>query len=196
MAPQLRRLTCLFVLLAACTTERASPNSTAVKAVVPTAPLVGAMTTPISQEASTRPAAPSAPLHVSWVKQSDEGGDLRLLARVEYLGRFPVPLNVRVLAPDGVERIEGPQAFTLAATDGPVTRDTGFVFRYRATPQKDLLLVADAQTPGFGVHAEDAYRFGRSRPAAPQPQATGPELVVGSRSFGRSIPLQADKSQR
>ncbi len=51
-------------------------------------------------------------------------------------------------------------------------------------PRSDLILFAQADTEGFGIHAEDRYGFGRPKDVGPMPKRTGPNLKVRDRDFG------------
>jgi hypothetical protein len=118
-------------------------------------------------------------------------GALQLVARVETHSPAPADVSVSVRVPAGVTMVRG-APFVIASTAGIGVREEPFDFTYSVTPGEDLVLVADAQGASAGVHAEDAYRFGRPAPAQVIPQATGPRVLVGNHDLGRSIPLQPD----
>jgi hypothetical protein len=135
--------------------------------------------------------APHVPLHVEWRVKHSEPGALELVARVEMHSPAPSDVVVTVRVPPGVTLVRG-APFVLPRETEPGVREEEFDFTYAVTPGEDLVLVADAQGPSAGVHAEDAYRFGRPPPSQVVPQPTGPRVVVGTHDLGKSIPLQPD----
>jgi hypothetical protein len=90
--------------------------------------------------------------------------------------------------------VQGESSFTLAPAEKPQVIEREYVFEVTGQPAEDLVLIADAQTPVFGFHATDAYRFGRPEPTV-RPQANGPEIRVGGSSLGRAVPMDAPAKQ-
>lgn len=133
---------------------------------------------------------PESPARVAWVVKSLESGRVTLTARVERFAPMAVPLAVTVAVPASVRVLQGKTSYLVPASDGAATNEAEFVFAFDAAPSDDIVLTADVQTPSFGVHATDAYRFGRPAPVGPMPKATGPHLKIGERDFGPTVPLQ------
>lgn len=100
------------------------------------------------------------------------------------------PLQLALLLPDGVTLLEGQATFELAPNAEPDTQTLRFVIRAKAMPTSDLRVILEARGQGFGLHAEQAYRFGRPPPLAPAP-LRGTSVRVGQRNFGRSIDISA-----
>jgi hypothetical protein len=126
----------------------------------------------------------------SWleVRQSPTSAVLR--ARIERSAGFPLPLTVTVSIPSGVQLVRGPRTYTLPPASAAETHETEFELAYAQPPAEDLVLVADAQDPAFGVHAEVPYRFGRPEPVGPRPQPGGSPLRIGAHDFGAPVPVQ------
>jgi hypothetical protein len=143
---------------------------------------------------STRaaPATPTqgiqAPARVSWKVVSSDAKTVTLLAQVHQLTPLSVPLAVSVEVPPGVRLIRGPSTWTVPPTEQPRVHETRLTFALDTPPTGDLLLVADARGAGFGIHATDAYRFGRPEPTPELPKPTGPEVKLGPRKFGPAVP--------
>ncbi len=130
-----------------------------------------------------------APVTAKWVVRSDQGGVLKIVARVELTSSLGIPLTVGLRIPTGLQLTAGSAATTIPAQAPIGVNETEYTFTYAATPTDDLVLVVDSQSSAFGVHAEDAYRFGRPAAAAPHPQATGPALQWKGANLGNSIRL-------
>jgi hypothetical protein len=128
---------------------------------------------------------------VRWAPISDSGGRLRLEGHIELKALLAAPVNVHVEIPRGLELVSGETAFQIPAdtTPGDVVR--AFEFAYQEAPVEDLKLVADLSGGTFGVHAADAYRFGRHEPQPVRPQPTGPSIKLGDTDLGPAI--QIDK---
>ncbi|MFL5354387.1 hypothetical protein [Archangium sp.] len=144
--------------------------------------------------AQATPAPPTqgiqAPARVSWKVVSSDGKTVTLLAQVHQLTALSVPLAVSVEPPPGVRLVKGPSTWTVPPTEQPCVHATQLTFAIDTPPSGDLLLVADARGTGFGIHATDAYRFGRPEPTPPLPRPTGPEVKLGPRKFGPAVPSQ------
>ncbi|PTL79492.1 hypothetical protein DAT35_32265 [Vitiosangium sp. GDMCC 1.1324] len=129
-----------------------------------------------------------APARVSWKVVSSDPKTVTLLAQVHQLTPLAVPLNVSIETPPGVRLISGPSTWTVPPTDKPCIHETRLTFAIDTPPTGDLLLVADARGTGFGIHATNAYRFGRPEPTPALPKPTGPEVKLGPRKFGPAVP--------
>lgn len=130
------------------------------------------------------------PLTVSWIVVERAEKSVKLVARVERRSLLAVPVNVVVLAPKAVSLSGGPTAFAIPAADAPGIIDTVYLAAFSTAPTEDLVLTADARGVGFGVHAQDAYRFGRPAPGQEKPAATGPHLQLGGQDLGPAVPLE------
>ena len=130
------------------------------------------------------------PLTVSWVVVEATEKSVKLVARVDRRAALAVPVKVAVAAPKGATLTTGAAAFSISASDGPSVTDTEYVISFATPPLEDLVLTADANGGGLGVHAQDVYRFGRAAPVAPTPDPSGPHLQVGGQDLGGSVPLK------
>jgi hypothetical protein len=130
------------------------------------------------------------PLTVTWVESERTGTSATLIARVNRRAAVSVPVKVTVEAPKGVTVAGGAMTFFIPASEGPSVTDTPYVVTFAAPPAEDLLLIAEAAGTGFGVHAEDRYRFGRAAPVVAAPEANGTHLQVGGQDLGASVPLK------
>lgn len=133
-----------------------------------------------------------APARVSWKVVSSDAKSVTLLAQVHQLTALSVPLAVSVEAPPGVRLVKGPSSWTVPPTEQPCVHETLLTFAIDSPPSGDLLLVADARGTGFGIHATDAYRFGRPEPTPQLPRPTGPEVKLGPHKFGPAVPSQQE----
>ncbi len=134
--------------------------------------------------------SPRAPMIAEWVLQDAPAGQLSLIARIHRYSPFSVPITVTIAVPEGLRLLSGRTSFVIPETAPLGTTDEPLVFEVVRTPVQDLVLEADARGPDFGVHAKRAYSFGRPQQRAITPPATGPELEVGERKFGPSVPAK------
>ncbi|MFY0569739.1 hypothetical protein ACN28E_38745 [Archangium lansingense] len=120
------------------------------------------------------PATPThgilAPARVSWKVVSSDPKTVTLMAQVHQLAPLSVPLSVSIETPPGVRLVSGPSTWTVPPTEKPCIHETRLTFAIDTPPTGDLLLVADAHGTGFGIHATDAYRFGRPEPTPQLPK--------------------------
>lgn len=159
----------------------------AVLSVACTVPRSNGQTSPESVVVSHRA---EAPVFVNWVVQGADEHSVALTARIDRRAPMSIPLSVTVVPPPSLKLVSGELSFVLepSASAGLVERP--FSFSFDRIPAEDLRLVADAQSAGFGVHAEDAYRFGRPVPGAIVPATSGPAVKVGDHDFGQGVPLK------
>lgn len=145
------------------------------------------------QPSSSQPSAVSnraeAPVFVSWVVKASDANSVNLVARVTRRAPLAVPLKVSVIVPATVKVVSGQTAFEVPASREAGVTESPFVFSYEKAPLEDLRLVADIREPGFGLHAEDVYRFGRPVPVVEVPKAVGPSIEVGGHDLGQGVPL-------
>jgi hypothetical protein len=132
-------------------------------------------------------------LIVVWSQKELATHSVTLDALVEYRGPFNQPLHLSVKVPAGATLVSGPAELDLPAQRAATTVATKYQLSFASVPAGDLVLVADARGAQSGVHAENAYRFGRPAPAAIAPKATGPGVIFGGHDLGKSIPLQPTK---
>ena len=116
---------------------------------------------------------------------------LRIVARIERVTSFGAPLTVSVVVPRDAQLVSGQTAFAIPAGMPAGVEERVYVLRFDATPQEDLQLIADIQTPSFGAHARDVYRFGRKAPEVAAPAHNGPEVRMGGVPLGRAVMLPA-----
>ena len=140
---------------------------------------------------ATETAAPEIPVRVRWNVISDAGG--RLLVDAVVVRRAPLrfPVSVRVRVPAGLTWVSGPTRFEVPADGQTGESMTRLEFSYRgAPPAGDLELVGDAGDPGAGVgiHAADAYRFGRTVDVK-KPAPSGPDVKIGDKNLGPAVPI-------
>jgi hypothetical protein len=161
-------------------TSPSAPRSSDIRAPSTPQPTVGA----------SRPVLGThAPLEAKWIVRNTENGRTSLTAHVDVFSPILAPPHVKLLVPEGVVVSGGDMAFDIPAPNAPTTVERDYTVSFKSAPPKDLLLVVDVQTPRFGLHAEDAYRFGRPPPLQPAPKATGPHLKIGNVDLGASIPI-------
>lgn len=133
--------------------------------------------------------SPRAPMIAEWVLQEAPAGRLSLIARIHRHSPFSVPINVTITVPEGLRLLSGRTSFSIPENAPMGVTDEPLVFEVVRTPAQDLILEADARGPDFGVHAKRAYTFGRpQKQLIVAPQEKGPELEVGERKFGPSVP--------
>lgn len=132
---------------------------------------------------------PETPLAVSWIVTGSEEHAVRLLARVDRRAPLAIPVKVAVQVPASATLTGGPASYVIAASDAAGVTDTAFTVSFAAVPAEDLLLTADAVGEGFGVHAVDAFRFGRAPPEPGAPAATGQHLELNGHDYGAAVPL-------
>ena len=121
---------------------------------------------------------------------SSDAKSVTLLAQVHQLTPLSVPLAVSVEPPPGVRLVSGPSTWTVPPTEKPCLHETRLTFAIDTPPEGDLLLIADARGASFGIHATEAYRFGRPEPTPELPKPTGPEVKLGPRKFGHAVPSE------
>lgn len=114
-------------------------------------------------------------------------GQVVLHIRTRHVAPLPVDIGVSVQLPPGVRLEGGPGGWEIPTAQQQGIVEKELVIGFDALPPEDLMVVADVQTEGFGVHAKAYYRFGRPDPQPIAPRANGPELKVGGRNFGRSV---------
>jgi hypothetical protein len=147
--------------------------------------------TPDAQHMMVAEDAAQAPLLVRWQLLSDVGGRLKISAVVLRRTVLRVPIDVQIEVPPGLQVVSGSTRFRLEANLQPGESVATLEFAYSETPPGDLKLIADVSGPGMGVHATDAYRFGRPAPQPVRPQPSGPNNKVGNVDLGPAI--QIDK---
>lgn len=139
--------------------------------------------------AATETAAPEIPVRVRWNVVSDAGGRLVVDAVVMRRASLRFPVSVRVVVPAGLTWMSGPTRFVVPADGRTGESMTRLEFSYRgAPPAGDLELVGDAGEPGVGLHATDAYRFGRTVDVK-RPAPSGPAVKIGDKDLGPAVPI-------
>lgn len=185
------RAAAVFVLACGCHRPEPAASRQEAPPAAP-APSIGQGGSGSAGSTPSAPATPTqgiqAPARVSWKVVSSDAKSVTLLAQVHQLTALSVPLAVSVETPPGVRLVRGPSTWTVPPTEQPCIHETRLTFAIDTPPTGDLLLVADARGTGFGIHATDAYRFGRPEPTPERPRPTGPEVKLGPRKFGPAVP--------
>lgn len=139
---------------------------------------------PTGSSASAR-----APMTAEWIFQSEGSGRLTLIARVNRFAAIRVPVTVSVSAPAGVRVISGRPSWIIPASETITPVEETYVFEVLQSGQQEIVLAADAEGVGFGVHAKKAYKLGGSTQKVEASTApSGPTLEVGGRDFGPAVP--------
>jgi hypothetical protein len=134
--------------------------------------------------------APEIPVRVRWKVISDEGGRLVVDAIVERRAPLSFPVSVRVEAPPGLTLASGAMQFQVPADGATGETARRLEFTYAGSPPSgDLNLVGDGGQTGVGIHATDAYRFGRTAPVK-RPEMSGPNIKFGDKDLGPAIPIR------
>jgi hypothetical protein len=129
---------------------------------------------------------PETPVVVRWNERSFEDGRLLLIAQIKLRTPMPTPTQVQIQVPPGTTLVRGEAAFQIPPTKEPLFVEREYAFRVTEVTDEDLLLVADARTQAFGVHATDAWTFGRPKPEL-RLDANGENVRVGGRNLGPSV---------
>ena len=107
--------------------------------------------------------APDVPV-VAMLKAEHEGPDgITFVARIEHRSRYPLPVEVSVRLPRGAALVSGKTAWVVPPKEAPGVDEQRFVIR-RTKQTGEVVLVADAKAPGFGLHAE--RRWPEAKPVA------------------------------
>jgi hypothetical protein len=129
---------------------------------------------------------PETPVVVRWNERSFEDGRLLLIAQIKLRTPMPTPTQVQIQVPPGTTLVRGEAAFQIPPTKEPLFVEREYAFRVTEVTDEDLLVIADARTQAFGVHATDAWTFGRPKPEL-RPDANGEDVRVGGRNLGPSV---------
>lgn len=130
---------------------------------------------------------PGPPVVVEWEEKSLDANSAHVIARIDRRIVLTVPVQVEVRLPEGAELDSGLSRFSIPANEEAGISEIPYVIRFPSTPKGDLELVADVQTPAFGVHAKATYRFGRPAPTDLIKKPTGPVRRFGNVELGRAI---------
>lgn len=141
-------------------------------------------------DGSPQVAATRAPMTVEWLLQSESAGRITLLARVNRSTALRVPTAVSVAVPTGVRVISGRTSWVIEGSDSVAPVEETLVFEVLQSGPQEIVLAADAEGIGFGVHAKKAYRLGAAAKKAAAPASPGPKLEVGGHDFGQSVPAK------
>lgn len=134
-------------------------------------------------------ASARAPMTAEWVFQSEGSGRLSLIARVNRFAAVRAPTTVSVSVPAGVRVISGRTSWVIPASEATGPVEETYVFEVVQSGQQEVVLTADAEGVGFGIHAKKAYKLGGStQKVNPVTSPSGPTLEVGGRDFGPAVP--------
>jgi hypothetical protein len=100
-------------------------------------------------------------------------------------------ITVDVRLPAGASLRTGETHTRLAANDAARRDQLVYELAGGPMPSEDLVVVVDARGAGFGYHAELPYRYGRPAPVPDAPEASGANVQVGGKSFGKSVQVPA-----
>jgi hypothetical protein len=120
-----------------------------------------------------------------------EPGSIELELVIERRVPASAELSIALRLPGGARLVRGRLRERLA---GPRALRR-YELAVERLPSEDFVVVLDAQSPGFGYHAELPYRFGRSAPLPQVPRLAERSLTLGSRSFGRSVRVTTPASR-
>lgn len=130
------------------------------------------------------PQGGTVPITAKWSIPKVEGGDTHIAVRIKHL--MAVPVEVKILVPEGVEVVSGRTAFSIPA-DGPKSVVEPLVLRGTLADTAELVVQADAGGTDFGIHGKDVYRV--KPKAEPKPNEAGPEINVGAKNLGKAVPM-------
>lgn len=174
-------------LLAACTTpEKQAPNNAPAPTPTVAAPADTQASVPHTDEA-VPPLFVKVRGPVSLVANSDVEVDIEILRTAP----DATPMNLMITVPTGAQLIKGLASETIVETTSTSLHRLVTVHVGATIPTDDVVVTVDANTPGSGVHATNAYRFGRPDPKLAQPQpGAGPTLSAKGIKLGK--PIKAD----
>ena len=133
---------------------------------------------------------PLPPVQVAWQELHRSATQVLLIARVERRAALTFPLQLSVRLPAGTALVSGRGRLTLPPNAEAAVDEELMTFTYAQTPEDDLELLIDGVAIDVGIHARAAYRFGRSPPQHRVVAPTGPELWVGGKNLGPSVPVK------
>jgi hypothetical protein len=181
----------LFTLLAAgCTTpEKQAPTTAPTVA----APATGTAATPTAATTTTftDEALPPLFVKVRTTTLPKVDTDLELDIEIVRTAADAVPMKLMITVPSGAQLVKGLASESIV--DGTSTSVHRFVTVHvgATLPTSDVVVTVDALGAGTGVHATDAYRFGRPEPKLAQPvPGNGPALSAKGVKLGK--PIKAD----
>lgn len=129
-----------------------------------------------------------APIAAHWQTEPGDKNSAHLTAHIQRFSTINAPIDVRFEVPPGVKITPAAESFRIPA-GGPVELVRGFEVTWAEPPATDLLLVVDSRASDFGLHAEDAFRFGRPAPQPIRPER-GPDcLKINGRDFGHPVQM-------
>ncbi|MCE9669387.1 hypothetical protein LY474_16375 [Myxococcus stipitatus] len=120
-----------------------------------------------------------APMRVAWRAVERTGEGVLLVAEVERRSGFGVPVAVSIQLPAGARLLEGQTDFLVPEGPGGDLRTMTLRLGFSSgeEPVGDVVLVAHAEGPAFGVHARARHAFaGSGHTPEPRPTPTGPLL--------------------
>ena len=150
-----------------------------------------AATSATAASATASESAAQTPMFVRWQVQSDSGGRLLITAVLTRRASLRVPIDLHVEVPQGLQLVSGPTDLKLEPNLPPGQTEVALEFQYSTPPAGDLKVIAVANGNGMGVHATDAYRFGRPAPTSAQPQPGGTSHRIGNVDLGPAVPLDS-----
>jgi len=145
------------------------------------------------------PALPAAatpvgpPLVARWVARSASPGRIDLTARLTFNAEFREGVTVSVTLPRGVTLLTGQPTLLATAPAGGGVVELDYALALQPQAVGEILLTADLQTPGYGVHAQDVYPVGGAAARAtaqPAVDTSGPNVKVEGKDLGPSTPVR------
>ena len=176
---------CLLSTIGCTTPEKQAPTTAPTPATT-VAPAETTTTTHVTDEAVP-------PLFVKVKSASMPAANADVDIDVEIVRTAPdaTPMHLAIVVPSGAQLTKG------AATESIVDSTSTSVHRLftvhvgATIPTSDVVVTVDAKGAGSGVHATNAYRFGRPEPKLAQPTpGNGPSLSAKGVKLGK--PIKAD----
>ncbi|MEO7093501.1 MAG: hypothetical protein ABI175_09640 [Polyangiales bacterium] len=180
-------LTLLALLAAACTTPE--------KQAATTAPPTTTVAPPAATTAATIPVTDEAvpPLFVKVKGPASLAVDSDVEIDVEIVRTAPdsAPMQLMISVPSGAQLVKGLATESIVDTTSTSVHRVLTVHVGGTMPSADVVVTVDSSGPGMGVHATNAYRFGRPEPKLAQPvPGNGPSLSAKGVKLGK--PIKAD----
>jgi hypothetical protein len=116
-----------------------------------------------------------------------DGGEIELSIVIHRSFANDWPLHLAVALPEGVTLVAGSLDETIVEPQA-LAIERKLRLAVASVPPQDVVVRVSARGANYGVHAEDAYRFGRPAPKLATPPR-GPALSPHGRRLGEPIPL-------
>ncbi len=131
-------------------------------------------------------------LRVSGPPSGSLGTVVEVTATIERHNESTAPIDVTVALPAGAKLVSG-SATEHIETMGPGILTRNWKIRIDGAPSDDFVVNVTSGASGWGVHAQQAYRFGRPEPKLPEPKRAEPMKGAAGKSLGQPILLDPPK---